>query len=302
MYHTINILLPNEIDVAKWDALVSKVNAPIYCTYNFINSLSQNWKALVVNDYELVLPIPYKTKLTIPYAYSVPFIQQLGFIGNLELIQDIDLIKKHLKKVVKLGEIYANYKNQFLIQKEKGVIEKLNLILPLHKNYEELQNGFSKDALRNIAKAEKQRFVYSKEVPIKTAVDLYKEHYGSKMKNIAAQDYINFENLCYKLQKEGNCFTRALWLDNQLLSCTIILKDDSKLYNIANTTTIEGKKLSANYFLFQQLFKEFSNTNLVFDFEGSEIAGVKKFYQGFGALPQPYFMWKFNFLKPSFVK
>jgi hypothetical protein len=63
-----------------------------------------------------------------------------------------------------------------------------------------------------------------------------------------------------------------------------------------NTTTTPGRKLKANHFLINNIIKEFSQTNLLFDFEGSDLAGVKEFYQNFGPVNQPYFHYHFNFL------
>lgn len=293
----IKILASTEVDVNKWNALVKKYQAPIYAQYNYIHTLCKKWKVLVVNDYELILPIPYKTKLAIPYAYSVPFIQQLGFIGDIRLINDFAAITKAVKKCVKLGEIYANHLNRFLLKQEINVTEKLNLILPLDKSYNALQANFSKDALRNIAKANKQNFYYSEEVDIATCLRLYQENYGSKLEDISGKDYQNFEKLCLHLSKTNHCFCRAVYIEEEIVACAIILKDENKLYNIANTTTAKGKKLSANYFLFSNLLHEFALTNLILDFEGSSIAGIRKFYESFGGIPEPYFMWQLNFLK-----
>lgn len=293
---SIKILDASQINMDKWDALVKAFQAPIYAQYYYINSLCKNWKAIIWNDYELVLPIPFKTKLSIPYSYSVPFIQQLGFIGNLVLAKNIKTTTSIIKKIVKAGEIYANYKNDFLLQLPKDVSKKLNLILPLHMPYSTLQQKFSKDCLRNIAKANKQNFYYDDAIAIETCVQLYKENYGKKMKGLAEADYKNFENLCKALATKNQCFCRVVMLNNEIVACAILLKDDYKIYNVANTATPKGKKLSANYFLFSSLLQEFSFGNATFDFEGSEIAGVQKFYEGFGAVAEHYFMWKIPLL------
>jgi hypothetical protein len=44
------------------------------------------------------------------------------------------------------------------------------------------------------------------------------------------------------------------------------------------------------------LFKEFTNQEMLFDFEGSDLQGVQKFYEKFGAINQPYFHWHYNLL------
>jgi hypothetical protein len=51
-----------------------------------------------------------------------------------------------------------------------------------------------------------------------------------------------------------------------------------------NSTLPEGKKKEANYFLLSRLWMEFEGSGMIFDFEGSDIPGVKEFYKKFGGL------------------
>ena len=62
------------------------------------------------------------------------------------------------------------------------------------------------------------------------------------------------------------------------------------------TTTPLGRKQYAMHFLLDNLFKEYAGTTRLFDFEGSDLAGVKKFYEQFGSINQPYLHWHFNHL------
>ena len=79
-----------------------------------------------------------------------------------------------------------------------------------------------------------------------------------------------------------------------MVSSVILLEDRNRFYNIINYTTIEGRQLKANFFLYDNLFKELSESPMLFDFEGSDLTGVKHFYKNFGAINQPYFQWHFN--------
>ena len=52
--------------------------------------------------------------------------------------------------------------------------------------------------------------------------------------------------------------------------------------------------MEANYFLLHHLIKEFSNQDLIFDFEGSDIHSIQFFFKKFGAIEQPYTFVKWN--------
>jgi hypothetical protein len=124
---------------------------------------------------------------------------------------------------------------------------------------------------------------------------MYKDVYQQRMKNLSDDDYFRFQSLCILLQKNRVCFTRKVEDENgQLLAIGLFLMDSKRIYNLMNTTTDEGRSKEANHFLLDQVLREFSGSNLLFDFEGSDLPGVKGFYEKFGATNQPYFYYHFN--------
>jgi uncharacterized Fe-S cluster-containing protein len=68
--------------------------------------------------------------------------------------------------------------------------------------------------------------------------------------------------------------------------------------------TDEGKKYGATHILIDEVLKEFSNKNIIFDFEGSDIKSVAYFYSKFGSVTSHYLQiiknklpWWLRFLK-----
>jgi hypothetical protein len=74
----------------------------------------------------------------------------------------------------------------------------------------------------------------------------------------------------------------------------VFLKDDKRIYLIANAVSAEGRKNKANHVLLDAVIRENAESGLLLDFEGSDIPGVKEFYYAFAAIPQPYYYWHFN--------
>ena len=81
----------------------------------------------------------------------------------------------------------------------------------------------------------------------------------------------------------------------------LFLKDNNRLYNIIPCITEKGKELLANYFLYNELIKEYAADNIIIDFEGSDIPGVAYFYEKFASKNQQYPAIKFNTL-PAIIK
>ena len=53
------------------------------------------------------------------------------------------------------------------------------------------------------------------------------------------------------------------------------------------------------FLIINQLVKEYAEKNILLDFEGSQIEGIARFYKGFGAVNQPYYVLKK--FRPSFL-
>ena len=115
-------------------------------------------------------------------------------------------------------------------------------------------------------------------------------------------DYNNLGKLLSVLQQEEKVIVRKVVNDkSEILSIAVLLKDNKRFYNIINYTNNEGRQSEANYFLYDNILEEFAEKPMLFDFEGSDLPGVKNFYEKFGAVNEPYFHWHFNQL-PFFLK
>ena len=99
----------HNINTEKWNACVNKhSNGLIYSTTDYLNAMADNWTGLVFGDYNAVMPVAWRKKLGIKYCYTIPFVQQLGFIGEVDKIKNIDA-KKLLLSVAKYGDYNFNF-------------------------------------------------------------------------------------------------------------------------------------------------------------------------------------------------
>ena len=115
------------------------------------------------------------------------------------------------------------------------------------------------------------------------------------MPHLIEDDFNKFNSLCKKLKNNGNAFGKSVRNDKgELLAIALFLKDNKRIYNLMPTTFNDGRKQMAMHYLLDSLFKEFAGQNLIFDFEGSDLPGVKAFYLQFGSINEPYNLWHFN--------
>lgn len=287
------ILHSSAIDLKKWDACVARnTNGLIYANSFYLNTMCEDWYGLVYKNYQLIFPIPYKKKYGIAYCYMPAFTQQLGFIGKEQLINND--ITEAIQSFVKYASPYINFENRsFAIDNNCAI--RSNFILNLNQPHTQLKKAYKKSIAYSLSKAAKQNLQYIESENINEAVGMYEDYNKNNMLHVSENDYKNLRKLLKLLLTQKQVIIRKIIdKNNETLSIVLLMKDTKRYYNIINTTTEKGRKLESNYYLYNSLFQELANQNMLFDFEGSDLPGVKKFYEKFGAINQPYFHWHYN--------
>lgn len=295
MKNNIEILSSHQIDKFKWNTLVNNsINGLIYAQSDLLDSLADNWAAVIVGDYEAILPIPYRKKWGLNYSYTVPFVQQLGLIGNLEATQLAE-IKSQIQKKFRYGTIQLNSGNATLANHFRA-IPKPNMYLSLQQPFSVLNNTFKKEISKISIKLIADKWIYNKTIHAKDCINLYCRMQGHKMKHIKAYEFERLFRFCIE-NKNPNLqyYTRAVQnAAGEICSVILLLRDNKRIYNIINASTSEGRQAGANYLLYYECLKEFSELPLLFDFEGSSIPGIASFYNKFNPLKEFYFLWHYN--------
>ena len=287
-------LLPShKIDEQKWDAcLYNSVNPLIYASSVYLNNMTDNWDGIIADDYAAVMPIPWKKKFGIKYCCNVPFIQQLGLFSEATEEQKLNEFAMLLLQSFRYGDYAFNHANNL----EKGRIAK-NYILSLASNYRSLSFFYSDNLKANLEKAAQQSFEY-RNADAEQVIHLFRELYAGRFPHVILKDYNNFSNLCKIKEAENNLIACEVVLNKKVLAMNLLLKDKYRIYSLMPCVTDEGRALCAGHFLFDRLIKEFSQTGLMFDFEGSDIPGIENFNKSFGAINQPYRKIHINRLLP----
>jgi len=293
----IQYLTYQEIDFTKWDFCIAKsANKLIYVESKYLNQIASNWDAIVLNDYDAVMPLIWRKKMGIRYLYQPAFLQQTGIYSPNHLTEEITEAFITLASVhFKFAEISLNYTNNptdvnsFYQKKINN-----NFLIHLHKKYEEIVT--SKYLKERITRASRFNLQYVISTDVTKCIKIYKKLYGETLSNLSKNDYKNFEQLCDDLQKENRVIIREVYNKegNELLATALFLKDENRMYNLASSIFPNGRDCLANYFLFDSLIKEFSNQPLIVDLEGSDLPGVDFFYKKLSSENQPYYSIKWN--------
>lgn len=288
----------HEIDKKKWDDCIQHaVNGLIYAESVYLDHLAANWHALILGDYEAVMPLTWKRKWGIQYLYQPAFIQQGGIFSRKKLSEKTTRSFIEMASLkFRFAEITINYLNIITAEKGIQVKKRNNYVLALGAGYKKISaqyNNYIKQRLSRLAKFSMQ---YNHSDDLVAAIKLYKKLYGERMGSVANKDFLQFEKLCKTLNNQHRIIIRHVYNNDgkELLAVILLLKDKNRLYNIISAILPKGKKLLANYFLYNEVIKEFSDENILLDFEGSDIPGVAYFYSKFADKNQQYTFVKFN--------
>ncbi len=294
MSHHIDILPSHKIDADKWNNCIANANnGLIYSRYEYLQAMCDNWHGVVINDYTAVVALPWRKKFGFRYNYEAAFIQQLGLIGNINDINIAELIFSFTK----YGDILFNFENE-QFAKTTHAKRRTNLVIDLSVGIEQIRLAYKKDLLQNLKKAEKADLNVVTDLAIDDAIKHYRSYYHDRFSHITSNDYNNFYQLAQDFSKQDMCFTRKICNSSgELMAIGLFFKDEKRIYNVMNTTTEAGRRSEANHYLIDAVIKEFAGEKLLFDFEGSDLPGVKSFYEKFGAIDQPYYHWHFNKLR-----
>ncbi|MEA3446653.1 MAG: hypothetical protein U9R19_18205, partial [Bacteroidota bacterium] len=94
----IRFLIHKQIDKRKWNQCIkSSVNGIVYAYSWYLDIVSENWEALVEDDYKSVMPLTINEKYGISYLRQPIFTQQLGVFSSQRL--DSNLVKTFIKSI-----------------------------------------------------------------------------------------------------------------------------------------------------------------------------------------------------------
>lgn len=291
LFMQIQHLRHNAIDYEQWDnAITLSINQLGYAYSWYLDIVSPDWEALVTDNYEYVMPLPVKRKYGIPYMVQPVLTQQLGIFSSQNISKEV--IQLFIKKIP-----YYSYEINLNENNFNAEITKLpNYVLNLNDSHEAISKKYSKNTIRNIEKAQKQKL----SVKTNLQIDEFVQFYNSVEKNFISTNGSLLKKLLEKAEeKKAITLLGVLNNNNELIAALCLFYTGNRLVYLVPVSNKEGKNSSAMFMIVDYLIKSKTQTSAILDFEGSQIEGVARFYKGFGATNQPYYILKR--FRPAFL-
>lgn len=296
MKPSIQYLRHADIDKASWDRCMDHApNGLIYGYYDYLTQMADNWDALVMNDYEAVMPLPWKKKYGVYYLYQPLLTAQLGLFGkdlNAVLLEQFFSV---IPSRFRLWEFSLNHKNLFSLKKFP-LYERNNFILDLNKDYKSLEEGYRDNIRRNIRKAKSLGCYAQDNIPVTDIIRL------AGHQNEDNKELNRFIPLYEQLKDKNRAKAYGIYSgSHQLLASAAFLFSHRRAYYILVGNHPNGRTLGASHYLVDAFIKDHASHDLLLDFEGSDLRNLAFFYSGFGSREEKYAAIQYNRL-PWYLK
>lgn len=278
-------LTRNQIDDSKWNEAINHSSHPrVYALSWYLDCMTQNqWSALVIGDYDAVFPLYNKYKFGIPYITQPILCQQLGLFSKIELDESvhkyiIEYIKTHFLKC----NLLINGSGNFPLDS----IAKINHILPINKDYNDISTAYNTNTKRNLKKAANQNLIFSKSTDVKTFVNfIVKNDKSERLREVSEQ----ITHLIQNSQNLGNGNILTVTKEDKIISGIFYISDADRVYTLIMASDDVGLQSKAMFLLIDDVIKQYSGKKKYLDFFGSNIENIARRNEGFGALKEVYF-------------
>ncbi|NJB81968.1 hypothetical protein [Wenyingzhuangia aestuarii] len=273
------------IDIDKYDACIQNAsNSRIYALSCYLDIVANHWDALILNDYEAVMPLPWKSKYFIKYIYPPCWTQQLGVFSLHKITPN--LVQNFIKAIPrKFLKTTIQFNSECIIETQI----KNNYILALNRDYSFLKTGYNKNRKRILSKINTTNNV----TIFNDSLDNFTSFFNQIDHNFSIQQ--KEKNKLFKLIKKLIDLNKgqiiSVKIDKKTEATVFITLHKNRITNLVPMATKKGKKRNLPTILIDYIIQYHQNTNMILDFEGSMIPGVAQFYKSFGSELEQYFLY-----------
>jgi hypothetical protein len=287
-------LTSSQLNRQTWDQAVAAARPVIPYAFSWYLDVvaAQGWDALLTPDYGWLLPLPYlrRWRWVGPKSYYQPlFTQQLGIIGAHPPPADVcDAMLKAIPGPWQLA-LHAGHDSAGLATFSPKA--RPNLCLPLDTPYEELFRGYDKALRKRLRKARPQHDLRAGIVSPRELVALYRGMLNHKV-GLAPRHYRMVERLIKAalVHEQGQIWSVSL-PGGQIGAAGFFLHHGGRIINLFGSSTEVGYAAHSMHVLLDGLIERFAGQpGWLFDFEGSTIPSVARFFANFGSQDHPYWL------------
>ena len=272
-----------EIDSLKWDKCVNfhLINSAVFAQHWFLDGCCERWDAVVVGDYQAVLPLPIRRKWGVDYVYPPFFAFRLGFFGKeltqKEMDEALDLVAKKFK--------WADMFFSADIQYKKGnIIPHRTYLLDLQADYETVRKNYHESHRRNCKKGKEENHRIVFDADPQEIINLFRNNRGKEASvGYKASDYEALLHIVSLLRTQKAVEIAGVRNEDGVLCAGAFFPFWDGKYSFLFSGRNSDKQSRSLYFLIDDFIVRHAGEARFLDFNGSDNPAIARFYAGFGA-------------------
>lgn len=289
------------INKQRWDQWILRSPQHIpYAESWYLDVVCPGWEALIDEQQEVCMPLTAGKKYGIAYLFQPFFTQQLGVFAPQEIpAGPVDAMLQAIPKAYRYIDIQLNIHNQVSqpgFHQEKRVTYQL----PSAADAGALRSGYHENTRRKLKKFEQQATKYEAGTCTPAElVALFRKETGSRIPELRPRHYRMLVQLIGTALSLGkgfiSCFRNP---EGDLSAGAFFLQSGNYCINLLPAGTAAGRRDELMTGLLDAQLSRLAGSRVVFDFEGSSIPSVARFYRGFGSSEVFYLHLRQNHLPP----
>lgn len=305
----------NCLNNEKYDTLVEK--ASVFCDSKWIALFGESVKTIGIynnnNDLIGTFYINIKKVLGLKILKTPSFSPHCGLyylnpsISNVSKIsfekEILNLIIDYLKKNNSLITIIA-FPLQYIdmqpfIWEKYKVVPNYTYQINLNHSTDTIFSNYSTEKRKSIKKAIKDSVTCEKITDYKVVKELILKTFNRKEKKI---DLIFLDKILFEFANDLNSFAFVAKINNVPIATTFCIYNKQACYYLLGGYDASNKHHGAGSICMHNSILEAKNKNIpIFDFEGSMIPEVEKYFREFGGELKPYYIINKAFLPLEFI-
>ena len=288
----IHLVKRNQLQVDKYNSCITNsIQSRIFAYSWYLDIVTDNWDVLVLNDYEAVMPLPWRRKHLITYVYPPFWLLELGIFSQGKNIDESNFIKEvfiHFNFV----ELRLNTQNS-LFRNVRYSIEKEMQLLSLKENYHTIFSNYSRNRKRELKKAEEHGLIEKWNENPEKLITLFEKNVGKRVSNLQKKDYQTLlELMKISIAKEIGEMLTVYDLNQSLAGAIFLLKHKSTVTVLVVSTDFQNRDNGVSTFLNDRAIFKYQKEFSSFHFGGSSMNTIANYYKSFGAKTESYVLLK----------
>lgn len=279
----LNLLERSELNVEQWNALVNGTADVSFFSYAwYLDEVAENWCVFVDENYTIGIAIPYTLRFGKRIAYTPIFLSYLEVLGTESIISDEfeNQLLSHFA-IVEISvktSIFEPFTEEFVTQ-----------ILPV-----EMEQKLTSQAKRMLKKAK------SKELEMKVShnfEEVYRwveQELKGKFTGMTEASLPRLKELFVQAKKRNQLITFEVWCEGQCEGGIVCLLKSDQLFYLKGVCSELTKKNGGMYLALQSAIDYAKEHQLLFDFGGSRVEGVRAFNKNLGGVDFFYYFYRID--------